>query len=387
MKPRRRVAIFGATGSIGTNAIRVIRAHSDQLELIAIAGGSRVEPLAEIAREFKLKHVSVFDPGNQTEKELKDQFPGDTSITTGLEGLIHTATLEEVDMVLIAVVGITALQACIEAIKHRKKIALASKEILVMAGEFIMPLVEKYDGLLLPTDSEHNAIFQCLSGNSTKHVRNIILTASGGRYRNTPMEQLAVITPEEAVKHPNWNMGQKISIDSSTMANKGLEVIEAKWLFGMKPAQIEVVIHPQSIIHSMVQYVDGSVVAQMSPPNMSFAIQHCLLYPDRAPGVDPTIDFAKPFSLDFEAPDFTRFPCLRLAFDVLKMGHTAPAIYNAANEIAVQAFIENRISFLDIPKVIEFTLESLSITPPSSIQDIIDADLEARERSLKKTLK
>lgn len=386
MSGKRKIAILGASGSIGMNALRVIRKNLDTLEIVAIAGGSRVEPLVEIAQEFSVPEVTVFDSGNQSLNDLHQLFPSGTQVSTGMEGLIRMVTLEQVDMVLIAIVGTTALLPCIEAIQHKKMIALASKEILVMAGEFIMPLLKKHDGVLLPTDSEHNAIFQCLNGEKTNEIHKIIITASGGRYLNTPVEELGEITADEAVKHPNWDMGQKISIDSSTMANKGLEVIEAKWLFGLTPDQIDVTIHPQSIIHSMVQYVDGAILAQMSPPNMSFAIQNCLLYPQRKPGIDPALDFSSAFSLDFQKPDRTRFPCLQLAFDALHVGKTAPAIFNAANEIAVNAFIEKRISYLDIPRLIDFTLNQMNIQQPSSIEDIIATDEEARRISYHWTL-
>lgn len=386
MSGKRKIAILGASGSIGMNALRVIRKNLDTLEIVAIAGGSRVEPLVEIAQEFSVPEVTVFDSGNQSLNDLHQLFPSGTQVSTGMEGLIRMVTLEQVDMVLIAIVGTTALLPCIEAIQHKKMIALASKEILVMAGEFIMPLLKKHDGVLLPTDSEHNAIFQCLNGEKTNEIHKIIITASGGRYLNTPVEELGEITADEAVKHPNWDMGQKISIDSSTMANKGLEVIEAKWLFGLTPDQIDVTIHPQSIIHSMVQYVDGAILAQMSPPNMSFAIQNCLLYPQRKPGIDPALDFSSAFSLDFQKPDRTRFPCLQLAFDALHVGKTAPAVFNAANEIAVNAFIEKRISYLDIPRLIDFTLNQMNIQQPSSIEDIIATDEEARRISYHWTL-
>ena len=380
MESKRRIAILGATGSIGQNAIRVIRAHSDKLELVAIAGGSRVEPLASIASEFGVKQVAIFHPPEDFEA-AKAAFACDVRLCVGVEGLIEVATRADVDMVLVAVVGTTALQPCIAAIQAGKDIALASKEILVMAGEFIMPLVREHNCLLLPTDSEHNAIFQCLHGENTKSLEKLLITASGGRYRETPIEQLQNITAEEAVKHPNWSMGPKISIDSSTMANKGLEVIEARWLFDVRPEQIEVVIHPQSIIHSMVQFNDGSILAQLSPPNMSFAIQNCLLYPERHPGVDEALDFRSALSLNFESPNPDRFPCLTLAFDALRLGATAPAIFNAANEVAVQAFVEKRISYLDIPRLIEFTLNKMNILQPSGIEAIIAADQEARRIS------
>ena len=380
MERKRRIAILGASGSIGQNAIRVIRAHADELELVAIAGGSRVAPLAEIANEFKVKEVAVFDPPISKDA-LNREFSSGTKVSTGMEGLLSIVTRSDVDMVLIAVVGTTALQPCIEAIRSNKQIALASKEILVMAGEFIMPMIRKQQTVLLPTDSEHNAIFQCLNGEASSSVEKIIITASGGRYLDTPLSEFKDISAEEAVKHPNWNMGQKISIDSSTMANKGLEVIEARWLFDLSPEQIEVAIHPQSIIHSMVQYIDGSILAQLSPPNMSFAIQNCLLYPKRKEGIDASLDFTKALSLDFRPPDYARFPCLKLAFDALRVGKTAPAIFNAANEVAVAAFVEKQISYLDIPRLIEFTLDKMNILQPSSIEAIILADQEARRIS------
>jgi 1-deoxy-D-xylulose-5-phosphate reductoisomerase len=376
--PRRRIALLGATGSIGTNALRVIRAHSDQLQLVAIAGGSRVEPLASIAREFNVRDVALFAPPAAGPASVRTSFTEGTRLRYGMEGLAEVATLEEVDMVLIAVVGTTALHACVEAIRHRKMIALASKEILVMAGEFIMPLVKEYGVDLLPTDSEHNALFQCQKGEPRKVIEKMILTASGGPYLRTPMESLGSITPGEAVCHPNWSMGPKISIDSATMANKGLEVIEARWLFDLRPDQVDVVVHPQSIVHSMVQFIDGSMLAQLSPPNMSFAIQHCLLYPDRAPGIDAALDFSQMLSLEFMPPDLARFPCLSLAYEALRAGGCAPAVFNAANEVAVSAFVENRISFLDIPRLIRFTLETMIASTPSSLDDIIHADAEAR---------
>jgi 1-deoxy-D-xylulose-5-phosphate reductoisomerase len=378
---RRRIALLGATGSIGSNALRVIRAHPDHLELVSIAGGSRLEPLATIAREFGVREVCLFDGDSLAKPLAAAAFPEGTRLCSGLEGLSHVATLPEVDLVLIAVVGTTALHACMAAIRHGKQIALASKEILVMAGEFIMPLVRAHGTLLLPTDSEHNAIFQCLQGAEHGHVEKVILTASGGRYWGSSMEELARITPEDAVRHPNWSMGRKISIDSSTMANKGLEVIEARWLFDLLPHQVEVVVHPQSLVHSMVQFRDGAVLAQICPPNMSFAIQHCLLYPQRLAGVEAAFDWSKACRMEYMPPDFGRFPCLKLAYEALEAGKTAPAVYNAANEVAVAAFCENRISFLDIPRLIRFTLDRCDIRRPSCIEDIIEADRDARRLS------
>lgn len=381
MNPKRRVVILGATGSIGTNALRVIRAHRDQLELVGIASRSRIENLAAIAHEFNVRNVAIFDPGRESPASLRSRFPAGSRIRTGMDGLIEVATMPEADMVLVAVVGTTALIPCIHAIRCGKSIALASKEILVMAGEFILPLVRENKNLLLPTDSEHNAIFQCIRDEPARHIQKILLTASGGPYLHTPLESLASITPEEAIRHPKWNMGPKISLDSATMANKGLEIIEARWLFDLRPDQIEVVIHPQSIVHSMVQWVDGSVLAQMSPPNMSFAIQNCLLYPDRIAGIDQPLDFSAGIALDFSAPDPQRFPCLNLAIAALKAGGTAPAVFNAANEVAVSAFFDYKIAFDRIPAVIAHTLASADRDSPESIEDIVQSDLEARRIS------
>ena len=381
MNPKRRIVILGATGSIGTNALRVIRAHRDRLELVGIAGRSRVENLAAIAHEFKVRDIAVFDPGTETPVSLASRFPAGSRIHTEMDGMIELATLSNADMVLIAVVGTTALMPCIHAIRCGKSIALASKEILVMAGEFILPLIREHENLLLPTDSEHNAIFQCIRSEPVRNVQKILLTASGGPYLHTPLESLASITPEEAIRHPKWKMGPKISLDSATMANKGLEVIEARWLFDLRPDQIEVVIHPQSIVHSMVQWVDGSILAQMSPPNMSFAIQNCLLYPDRVTGTDRPLDFSAGINLEFSPPDPHRFPCLNLAIEALKAGGTAPAVYNAANEVAVSAFFDYKIAFDRIPAVIAHTLASADRVAPQSIEDIIQSDTAARRIS------
>ncbi len=382
MSNKRKIAILGATGSIGLNALRVIRAHSDKLELVGIAGHARIEPLAEIAHELGVRNVAVYSkPETETHEDILKRFPLNTQIEYGAEGLSWLATLDEVDMVLISVVGTLAMQPCIDAIQADKMISLATKEILVMAGSYIMPLAEKHGTPLLPIDSEHNAIFQCLRGESTHEIEKVILTASGGRYFDTPIEELRTVTANEAIKHPNWNMGPKNSIDSSTMANKGLELIEAKWLFDLAPEQLDVVIQRQSIIHSMVQFKDGNLIAQLSPTNMSFAIQNCLLFPERHSPVDPPLDFSQSFSLDFASPDNERFPCLKLAIDSLKTGGGATTAFNAANELAVDAFIQNQIGFLDIPRIIELTLSEIEMTSLDSIDAILNVDRNAREIS------
>jgi len=264
------------------------------------------------------------------------------------------------------------------AIEAGKDIALANKELLVLGGQCVLEAAKRKGVRLLPTDSEHNAIFQCIEGHPQTHIDKLILTASGGQFRDTPVEQLQGVTPADATQHPNWSMGPKITVDSATMANKGLELIEAYWLFGLPPEKLEVVIHPQSIVHSFAQFIDGSILAQLSPPSMTFAIQHCLLYPDRQPGVDATLDFKQTMQFDFRAPDFARYPCLKLAYEAMQAGGSASGIFNAANEIAVERFLVEEIHYLDIPKVIAYTLEHSSLSAVDSIQDLLYLDAQAR---------
>ncbi len=378
---RRGVVLLGATGSIGHNSLRVIRANSDRLKLVGIAGGSRVEPLAAIAREFGVKHVTLFDQNACHDAKKSGLFDPDVALGTGIEGLNHLATLPEADVVVVAVVGTMGLHPTLAAIEADKEIALASKEVLVLAGKFVMAAAKAKGVQVLPVDSEHNAIFQCLNGAPNHEVARIILTASGGPFRNHTLEQMAGITPEEAVKHPNWSMGTKITVDSSTMANKGLELIEARWLFGMEPNRIRVVVHPQSIIHSMVEYVDGSILAQLSPPSMTFAIQHVLLYPERRAGVDQTLNFEDSMNLEFNPPDLLRFPCLRLAREAMQAAGVAPAVFNAANEVAVDAFLKKRISYLGIGDLIDHTLQKSDNFEPTNLEEVLDIDRSARRIS------
>jgi len=278
-----------------------------------------------------------------------------------------------------AVVGTLGLKPTLAAIEAGKDIALANKEILVLAGKFVMAAAKKHGVAVVPLDSEHNAIFQCLEAGRRVDVAKILLTASGGPFRDYTREQMAGVTPEAALKHPNWAMGPKVTIDSSTMANKGLEVIEARWLFGLRPEQIEVVVHPQSIVHSMVQFVDGSVIAQLCPPSMTFPVQHSLLYPARAEGVCATVDFQQGLRLDFRAPDLARFPCLGLAYAALRAGGAATGTFNAANEVAVAAFLERRLGYLEIPRVIEATLAAMPGREPKNLDEVLAADAEARQ--------
>jgi 1-deoxy-D-xylulose-5-phosphate reductoisomerase len=360
--------------------LRVLRKHPDKLELVAIAGRTKCAELEAIAREFGVKHVGVFDEGAARAAKKAGLFKGRT-VHVGPEGLVELARLPEGEMVVAAVVGTLGLKPTLAAIEAGKDIALANKEILVLAGKFVMAAAKKKGVAVVPLDSEHNAIFQCLEAGRRVDVAKILLTASGGPFRDYTREQMAAVTPEAALRHPNWAMGPKVTIDSSTMANKGLEVIEARWLFGLRPEQIEVVVHPQSIVHSMVQFVDGSVIAQLCPPSMTFPVQHSLLYPARAEGVCATVDFQKGLHLDFRAPDLERFPCLRLAYAALRAGGAATGAFNAANEVAVAAFLERRLKYLEIPRVIEATLAALPGREPGDLDEVLAADGEARRKA------
>lgn len=374
----RNIVLLGATGSIGESTLEVIRAHPDRLRLAGVAACSNSEKLAAIAQEFDIPHIGLFDQKACEEAAATKLFENRT-LHCGAQGLLELAQLPEADLVELAIVGTTGLQPALAALEAGKDLALASKEILVLGGELVMQTAQTHGGTILPLDSEHNAIFQCLQGERRADLDAIVLTASGGAFREATPEQMANVTLEQALAHPNWSMGPKVTIDSSTMANKGLEVIEARWLFDLAPPQIEVVIHPQSIVHSLVRFVDGSVIAQLSPPSMTFAIQHALLYPNRGHAVRPGLDFTKPLQLDFLPPDFERFPCLHLALESLCTGGTAPAVYNAANEVAVAAFLAKSIGFLDIPRVIDKTLGTIVCPEASDLQSILTVDARARE--------
>ena len=377
---KKKVVLFGATGSIGSSTLRVLRAHPERLHLIGVTAHSNYKKLAEICHEFAVPHaVLSSEVAYKNAKEAKC-FPAHTQLYCGENGLLEVSTLPEADSVLIAVVGACGLKPALAAIEAGKDIALANKELLVLGGALVIEAAKRKGVRLLPTDSEHNAIFQCIEGHPLQHVDKLILTASGGQFRDTPLEQLVHVTPEDATRHPNWSMGPKITVDSATMANKGLELIEAHWLFGLEPERLQVVIHPQSIVHSFVQFTDGSILAQLSPPSMTFAIQHCLLHPDRAPGVDKTINFQEAFQLDFNPPEFERFPCLKLAYDALCAGGCAPAVFNAANEIAVTRFLASEISFLDIPRTIGHTLDSIPSTAITfDLDTLLEIDTQARK--------
>ena len=376
--PRRKVVLLGATGSIGSSTLRVLREHKDRLQLVGVAAQSRHAELAAICQEFEVPHAVLHDEKAYLRAQQADNFPATTQLSCGAEALQEIATLPEADIVLIAVVGAAGLRPALAAIEAGKDIALANKELLVLGGSHVIEAARRKGVRLLPTDSEHNAIFQCLQGHPPEQLDKLILTASGGQFRDTPVSELASVTPEMATQHPNWSMGPKITVDSATMANKGLELIEAHWLFELEPDRLEVVIHPQSVVHSFVQFIDGSILAQLSPPSMTFAIQHCLLYPERAPGVEPTTDFHKAFSLDFKAPDFARYPCLQLAYNALRTGGAAPAIFNAANEVAVERFLAKEIAYLDIPKLIEHSLGKIHAPAQPSLDQLFQTDTETR---------
>lgn len=376
---RKKIVLLGATGSIGESTLRVIRAHSDRLELVGVAANSNAQKLTEICHEFKVSHAALSNESAYKEAKRAGAFPSFTQVYYGSKALEQVATLPDSDIVLVAVVGSCGLLPTLAAIEAGKDIALANKELLVLGGQFVIDAAKRKGVRLLPTDSEHNAIFQCLEGQQRSHLEKLILTASGGQFRDAPIKSLAKVTPSDATQHPNWSMGPKITVDSATMANKGLELIEAYWLFGLSADRLEVVIHPQSIVHSFAQFVDGSILAQLSPPSMTFAIQHCLLYPDRQPGIDATLDFSQAMQLDFSAPDMLRYPCLQLAYDAMRAGDSAPAVFNAANEVAVECFLANKIAYLSIPKVIEHTMAQINRSTVASIDDLLLLDAQSRE--------
>ncbi|HEV8072777.1 MAG TPA: 1-deoxy-D-xylulose-5-phosphate reductoisomerase [Opitutaceae bacterium] len=375
---KKRVVLLGATGSIGQNALRVIAAHRDKLELVAIAAARNAEPLARIARDFNVRHVALFDDAAYTRAREQNLFPAGTQLRGGAGSLVELAQLPEADLVLVAVVGTAGLQPALAALAAKKDLALASKEILVLAGKFVMAAARASGSRLLPVDSEHNAVFQCLAGHDVAHAARVTLTASGGAFRDLPASALAHVTVADALKHPNWSMGPKITVDSATLANKGLELIEAQWLFGLRPAQLQAVLHPQSIVHCLVEFTDGTMLAQLAPPSMTFPIQHALLFPARAPGVDAPVDLQKLFSLEFRPLDETRYPCLRLARETMEAGGGASAIFNAANEVAVAAFLDGRVSFLAIPRIIEQTLQNVANFEPADLAAVLALDADAR---------
>jgi 1-deoxy-D-xylulose-5-phosphate reductoisomerase len=378
LSSRKRVVLLGATGSIGENTLRVIAAHPDKLELVGIAARGQWEKLATIAHQFRVPHVGLFDDTALPAARHSGAFALSTQFHGGLGGLTDMARLPEADTVLVAVVGTTGLEPALAALAAGKNLALASKEILVLAGKFVMAAARVSGAQLLPVDSEHNAVFQCLQGHAATDVSRITLTASGGAFRDWTTERLAHATVADALKHPNWSMGPKITVDSATLANKGLELIEAQQLFGLRPEQCHAVIHPQSIVHALVAFKDGSMIAQLCPPSMTFPIQHALLHPARSPGVEAALDFSRLLALEFRPIDEARFPMVRIAREVMHAGGTAPAIYNAANEVAVAAFLGGRLPFVGIPRVVAQTLAQLPSIEPADLACVLAVDSEAR---------
>ncbi|MEK7949324.1 1-deoxy-D-xylulose-5-phosphate reductoisomerase [Luteolibacter soli] len=375
---RKKVVLLGSTGSIGRSTLEVARLLPERIELIGLAANGSVEALAAQVRETGVKRVALCDTTKV--ETLRGLVPSDVTILAGPEGLAELATMEEADAVLVAIIGTAGLKPALAAIEAGKDLAVASKEILVMAGEIVTTAAKAKGVTLLPIDSEHNAIFQCLDGHrgGEKEVSRLILTASGGPFRTWPAEKLVEVTLEQALKHPTWDMGRKITIDSATLFNKGLEMIEARWLFGIGMERVDVVVHPQSIVHSMVEFIDGSVLAQMSKTDMCFPIQYALTWPERVKGGLQPLDFAKLAKLDFEEPRHGDFPALGLAREAGLTGGTLPAVFNAANEVAVDAFIEGRIRFPDIWRIVGETMHAHEVAPACSLDGVIEADAWAR---------
>src|SRR6184192_3078192 len=380
MSPRA-ITILGSTGSIGCNTLRVIEAlGNDRFQVVALAAGRNISKLADqIARhEPELVSVESEELSAELKSELSRRSVKLPSISVGESGLVEVATHAKADCVVSATVGAVGFVPTLRALEAGKRVALANKETLVMAGELMTQAAQKSGAELLPVDSEHNALHQCLRGEQRSEVRRIILTASGGPFRTRSKSEMSSATVAEAMKHPTWSMGAKITIDSATLMNKGLEVIEAHWLFGFAADQIEVVVHPESIVHSMIELVDGSVIAQLGVTDMRHAIQYALTYPERCPSSLPPLDLAKLSSLRFEAPDEERFPCISLAYRALKTGGTLPAAMNAANEEAVHAFIDERITLPDIPKVIEEVMNRHETAPVADLESVLQADRNSR---------
>ena len=379
---RRNLTILGATGTIGMNTLDVVAMYPELFRVVALTGQNQVERLATQCRQFKPLYAVVLEEGRALELRhlLADT---ETEVLCGERALEEVASLPEVDTVMAAIVGAAGLKPALAAARAGKRILLANKETLVMAGRFFMQAVRHGGATLLPIDSEHNAVFQCMpdayTGDLAAHgVRRVLLTASGGPFRTRPIESLTAVTPEEAVAHPNWVMGRKISVDSATMMNKGLEVIEAHWLFNARADQIEVVIHPQSIVHSMVEYLDGSVLAQLSNPDMRTPIAHALAYPDRIEAGVSWLDLTRIGQLTFEAPDMRRFPCLAMAYQALAAEGGAPTVLNAANEVAVDAFLGHRIPYPAIAETLGHCLERLAGRTAGELEDLVAIDQEAR---------
>lgn len=375
----RGLAILGSTGSIGTQTLEIVRLFPEKFRVVTLTAHANVDLLAEQAQAFRPEVVVIGDEARA--ETLRARLDGlGVRVLAGAKGMEAAATAEAVDTVVAAVVGFAGLRPTVAAIKAGKEIALANKETLVVAGELVRDLVRVHETAILPVDSEHSALFQCLVGEPPESIESVTLTASGGPFRTRPADTFDRITRAEALDHPNWAMGAKITIDSATLMNKGLEVIEAHWMFDLGPEQVDVLVHPQSIIHSLVAFRDGSVKAQLGVPDMRVPIQYALSFPERWPAPHPRLDWSEIAALDFEPPDLDRFPCLGLAFDALRAGGTAPAVLNAANEAAVALFLEEEIGFTDIPRLVGAALDHADATAPHAVDALEAVDREARER-------
>lgn len=377
----KRIAILGSTGSIGTSCLDVVRGHTDKLAVIGLAANRRYESIAAQSREFDARMVALAD-GTIRESLNGTDFGSQADVRFGSDAVESVAAHEDVDVVIAGIVGAAGLRGTWAAVESGKQIGLANKETLVVAGPLVTRRMQQTGATIIPVDSEHSAVFQALQCGRREDVRRVILTASGGPFRGWSREKLAAVTPEMALAHPTWNMGPKITIDSATLMNKALEVIEARWLFDLDADQIDVVVHPQSIVHSMVEFVDGSVVAQLSPPDMKLPIQYALTYPERVAGVSPRMDFSTSCSLDFSPPDREAFPALDLGFEVARRGGTCGAVLNAANEVAVQRFLDGELAFLDIAAACRDVLDCHDYDPQPSLDALLRQDAWARQETL-----
>jgi len=372
----KRIILLGSSGSIGESTCKVARALPEKMKIVGLAVAKSTDRLLEQAQEFGVKALAVSDA--QAAENVKNRLPSGAKFYSGPDGLTRMVEDTQADMVLVAIVGTAGLAPALAALQSGKDLAVASKEILVLAGSAVMAEAKKRGKQILPVDSEHNAIFQCLQGANGKEVRKVILTASGGPFRQSSSQEMEKVTVAQALKHPTWSMGKKITIDSATMFNKGLEMIEAHWLFGLPMSRVDVVVHPQSIVHSMVEFIDGSVLAQLSVTDMCFPIQYAVTYPERMPSGLPPLDLAKLGNLSFEAPDEKRFPALRLAREAGEAGGTLPGVFNAANEVAVEAFLEGRISFPRIWGMVESVMQEHRTEKNPNLDSIVAADQWAR---------
>ncbi|WP_286081090.1 1-deoxy-D-xylulose-5-phosphate reductoisomerase [Parablautia intestinalis] len=373
----KKIGILGSTGSIGTQTLDIVRNNKD-LQVVALAAGRNVQMLEEQIREFSPAIAVLWE--EKAAQEIRVRVADtNTKISCGMEGLLEIAVMEEMDVLVTAVVGMIGIKPTIAAIEGGKIIALANKETLVTAGHLIMPLAAKKKVPIFPVDSEHSAIFQSMHGENRERISKILLTASGGPFRGRSREELKKVTIEDALNHPNWSMGKKITVDSATLVNKGLEVIEAKWLFGVEPEKIQVVVHPQSIIHSMVEYVDGGIMAQLGMPDMKLPIQYALFYPDRRPMEGKRVDFYTLSSLTFEKPDTETFKGLAMAYDAIRLGGSMPTVYNAANERAVSLFLDGKLQFLEIYDLIQGAMEQHKTVLNPSVEEILEAEAQAYE--------